>query len=56
MAYQEFNGIRFYFDKNTGYWARARGVPRKMHVYVWEFYFGKLPDGYCIHHKDGDKG
>ena len=56
MAYQEFNGVRFYLNSSTGYWERARGVPRKMHVYVWEFYFGKLPDGYCIHHKDGDKG
>lgn len=57
MAYQEFNGIRFYRNETTGYWERARGVPRKMHVYVWEYYNGrKLPDGYVIHHIDFDKG
>lgn len=57
MAYQEFNGIRFYRSSTTGYWERARGVPRKMHVYVWEFYNKcRLPDGYCIHHKDKDRG
>lgn len=28
-----------------------------MHVYVWEFFNNrKLPDGYCIHHIDFDKG
>lgn len=26
-----------------------------MHVYVWEYYNGLVPDGYHIHHIDGDK-
>lgn len=56
MAYQEFNGIRFYLNNTTGYWERARGTPRKMHIYVWEYHNGKLPAGYCLHHIDGDKG
>ena len=24
----------------------------KMHRYVWERFFGKIPDGYVVHHKD----
>ena len=25
------------------------------HIIVWEKYFGKVPDGYQIHHIDGNK-
>lgn len=54
--YQEFDGIRFYRNTKSGYYERARGVPRKMHVYVWEYYNGPILNGYCVHHIDEDKG
>ena len=26
----------------------------RMHRFVWEHYNGKIPDGYDVHHKDGN--
>lgn len=50
---QTFDGIVFtqwadgYFRHNT--------LMLLMHRYVWEFYNGKIPRGYEIHHKDFNK-
>lgn len=58
--YIEYDGIRFYQDKK-GYWMSKRmmydGKARtvRLHVYVWEKYNGKIPDGYHVHHKDHDR-
>ena len=53
--HQTFNGQKFTRDERTGYYLGTR-VPRKrMHVYVWEFYYGPVPEGYHIHHKDGNR-
>ena len=52
---QEYNGVKFYLSSTSGYWERARGTPRKMHVYVWECNKGKIPLGYCLHHIDYNK-
>lgn len=46
---QYFNGKSFTLDKQTGYYKHANIF---MHRYVWEFYNGKIPEGYEIHHKD----
>lgn len=48
----EFDGIRFYSD-GKGYWQTSRH--KRLHVYVWEKHNGKVPDGYQVHHIDGDK-
>ena len=57
MDYQEFNGIMFKQDCNTGYfYCWMDGASMLMHRYVWEFYNGKIPESYHIHHKDGNKG
>lgn len=54
---QEFNGVKFY-KKREGYY-KADFVKFKstvyMHRYVWEFHHGEIPDGFHVHHKDGDK-
>lgn len=50
----EFDGMRFYPDKR-GYWMGTRKdtkKPVRLHVYVWEYYNGKIPKGYHVHHKD----
>ena len=45
-----------YFDdkkftlRNTGYYSLTVGNRMQMHRYVWEYYFGEIPDGYDIHH------
>lgn len=50
-----FDGLTFRRDKRTGYYLNAK-THKRLHVYVWEFYNGKVPSGYHVHHKDGNKG
>lgn len=38
-----------------GYIRISRGKLKMEHVLVWEEHFGKIPDGYQIHHIDGNK-
>lgn len=52
--YQEFDGIRFTRVEATGYY-RHNGLRKYMHRYVWEYYNGKIPSGYEIHHIDFDR-
>lgn len=52
--YQTFNGMSFCKDEKTGYYLNSTNQIR-MHRYVWEFYNGKIPDGYCIHHINHNK-
>ena len=52
--HQEFNGVRFTRDDKTGYYLNST-IRKRMHRYVWEFYNGKIPAGYEVHHKDHDK-
>ena len=53
----EFDGVRFCLDEKTGYYHGylRKGVYDRLHRYIYEFYNGKLPDGYDVHHKDFDK-
>lgn len=53
-----FNGYSFRKDKKTGYFLSSKKIGSKrkrLHVYVWEYYNGKVPAGYHVHHIDGDK-
>lgn len=52
------DGYRFTRDKRTGYFLASRkinGRRPRLHVYVWESVHGKIPDGFHVHHLDGDK-
>lgn len=49
-----FDGLSFRLDKRTGYYLNAK-THKRLHVYVWEYYNGKVPDGYHVHHLDFDK-
>lgn len=57
--HQYFNGKMFTRDEDTGYYLCSSksmdGGRKRMHVYVWEYYNGSVPDGYHVHHKDEDK-
>ena len=51
-AHQKFNGIVYTrnIQRNTHYFKVT-----SLHRAVWTYYYGALPDGYVIHHIDGDK-
>lgn len=52
--FQYFNGLKFTRDDKTGYYLNST-IRMRMHRYVWEFYNGEIPAGYCVHHIDHDK-
>lgn len=47
-----FNGVKFELANNDRYYRQVGNFKMTMHRYVWEFYNGKIPKGYEIHHKD----
>lgn len=49
-----FDGHKFRKDKDTGYYLNS-SMRKRLHRYVWEYYNGTVPEGYHIHHKNGDK-
>jgi len=52
---QTFDGIKFRLDSRNGYyWSVSKKFHKSMHRYVWEFYHGRIQEGYEIHHIDGD--
>jgi hypothetical protein len=51
MEKQIFNGKSYYRYKGERYFTKGA---KKLHRVVWEFYNGKIPKGYHIHHKDHD--
>lgn len=51
---QYFNGYRFTRGEEGTYYRCAK-LKKRMHVYVWEYYNGTIPDGYEVHHMDFDK-
>jgi hypothetical protein len=53
---REFNGIKF---RKTGKYYRPSGADCKrgvesLHREIWKYYRGEIPDGYHVHHMDGD--
>jgi hypothetical protein len=49
--YQYFDGLKFTL-RPSGYYALSNNSRMQMHRYVWEFYNGKIPNGFDIHHID----
>lgn len=49
-----FNGIKYTKDIKTGYYLNST-TRKRLHRVVWEYYKGKIPKGYEIHHKDKNK-
>lgn len=54
-----FDGHRFVRNKKTGYYLSSKQIKNnkryRLHRYVWEYYHGEVPEGYCVHHIDGNK-
>lgn len=48
---QEFNGVRYYL---CGKYYQRKG--QRLHRVVWEYHHGEIPDGFDVHHIDGDRG
>lgn len=49
-----FDGKKFRRDKKTGYFLNST-IHKRLHVYVWEYYNGSVPEGCEVHHKDLNK-
>src|ERR1035437_906524 len=47
---QEFDGIRYYL---CGRYFQRKGV--RLHIKVWEYHNGPVPDGRHVHHADDDR-
>lgn len=57
LKYQEFMGIKFREEWPGGYYIHNfTGYNIRMHRFVWEYYNGEIPDGYDVHHIDGNRG
>ena len=54
LVHQEFNGNK-YTMRNIGYLGKTYGNRSLMHRDVWEYHNGEIPDGFDIHHKNGDR-
>ena len=52
---QQFNGLNYWKDKKTGYYKNSSHKPYSLHKAVWQYYFGKVPDGFVVDHIDRDK-
>lgn len=51
-----FNGRNYVRDDETGYYlCHDRKIGTRLHRDVYEFFFGKIPNGAHIHHIDHDK-
>lgn len=55
LKHQIHFGKRFYLDKSTGYWISTQRKKIRAHVFVWEYFNGKIPTGFHIHHIDKNK-
>lgn len=56
----EFNNKKFYLSPENGYYEAKINTNNtrntlRLHREVWEFYNGKIPENYHIHHIDGNK-
>ena len=51
-----FNGRAYYRWPGQRYYKSHKGcrIPEWLHRKVWEFYNGPIPEGYEVHHIDGD--
>ncbi len=48
---QEFNGKTYYLYAGERYFSKGA---KRLHRVVWEYFNGKIPKGYHIHHVDGN--
>ena len=51
LGVQVFNGKEYHLYQGERHYSRGT---RRLHRVVWEYYNGKIPPGYQVHHKDGN--
>lgn len=56
QAYIDYKGERFHLQSSKRYYQSGdKNQPiRSLHRRIWTEFFGAIPDGYEIHHKNGD--
>ena len=54
LPFLTFNGDKFTL-RNTGYYGRTNGDRNLMYRVVWEYYNGKIPAGWEVHHINHNK-
>lgn len=54
MKYIWFNGLKYTRDEKTDYYLNST-FRERLHRATWEYHNGKIPKGYHVHHKDGNK-
>lgn len=54
LPYLIYGGFKFTL-RNNGYYGMTNGKRYSMHRFIWESERGKIPDGWDIHHIDGNK-
>ena len=52
---QVIDDVKFYETKQGYLLGQFNKKPKRMHIFVWEKYNGKVPNGYYVHHIDGNK-
>ncbi len=52
MQSYEYKG-KIYKKHANGYYTKIECI--QLHRIIWEDHFGPIPEGFCIHHKDGNK-
>lgn len=50
--FQIFNGKKYFLYNGERYYSKAN---KRLHVVVYEYYYGKVPKGYHVHHKDENR-
>ena len=58
--YIEYDGVKFFLNAGSGYYSHGfknHGVTTNvsLHRYVWEKFNGTIPEGYEVHHIDGNR-
>ena len=49
-----FDGLKFTRDEDTNYYLNS-AIGERLHRYIWKHYKGDIPEGYHIHHINGDR-
>ena len=51
LPFQDFNGKRYHLYAGERYYSRGTN---RLHRVIWEYFHGPIPDGYEVHHIDGN--
>lgn len=58
VTYSEEDGREYAWYKGRRYWIHSGYYvhsPESLHTQIWKDNFGPIPEGFCVHHKNGNK-